>query len=430
MNTDTKRKQILGIMLLYSAVSIIAAFAFGNIQDTWNGFLTILSTPAQLTMDYFKLGTVGGAFLNVGLVGLATTFVFYSSGFGMNGVSLLAFFLTIGFGFFGMNFMNIWPCFLGTWIFTRVRKVPFSSQVNFAVFSTALAPFVSEMILRYPLWNHLAVKIVMGILVGVFVGFMMPVLALHGPNLHKGYSNYNAAVGAGFLAILLYAVLYKAAGVEAPTNTDLGDSQWMAANAYAVVTSVLCIVTGFWLNGKSFKGYGKLLKSTGFKTDFTSEFGVPVTMINIGVFGLYVTAYYNLIGSSMTGPTAGAIICFLAGTATGGHLWNMLPIMLGYVLAAGCWSFEITTQAIIVGLCYTVAMVPVSGRFGSLMGVVAGFLHATIVMTVATFHGGFLLYNGGFTCAVVVIMLLPVLELFFEPQDHLTLLPKRKKTEK
>lgn len=427
MNTDTKRKQILGIMLFYSVASIIAALVTGNIQDTWNGFLTIMSTPAQLTMDYFKLGTVGGAFLNVGLVGLATTFIFFISGFAMNGVSLLAFFLTIGFGFFGMNFMNIWPCFLGTWVFTKVRKVPFASQANFAVFSTAVAPLVSEMILRYPLPENWAVKIAAGILLGVFVGFMMPVIATHAPNLHKGYSNYNAAVGAGFIAIFLHAILYKAAGVELPTNTDIGDSQFMIVNCYAIATSVLCILAGFWLNGKSFKGYGKLLKSTGYKVDFTSEYGVPVTMINIGVFALYVTAYYNLIGSSMTGPTAGAIICFLAGTATGGHILNMLPIMVGYAIAAAIFPFQLTTQAIIVALCYTVAMVPISGRFGSLAGVIAGIIHASIVTTVATFHGGFLLYNGGFTCAITVIMLLPLLEMFFEPQDKLTLLPKLKK---
>ena len=105
----------------------------------------------------------------------------------------------------------------------------------------------------------------------------------------------------------------------------------------------------------------------------------------------------------------------------------MLPIIIGYVLAAGCFSFQITTQAIVVGLCYAIAIVPIAGRFGSLMGIVAGFIHAAIVMSIATFHGGFLLYNGGFTCVFVVLMLLPVLEMFFEPQDKLALLPKVKK---
>ena len=127
MNTKVKRKQILGVMLMYSIAAIVTALVTGGIQESWKGFLTIMSTPAQLTMDYFKLGTVGGAFLNMGLVGLAVTFLFFVSGFEMNGISFLAFFLTIGFGFFGMNFMNIWPCFLGTWIFSRVRKVPFST---------------------------------------------------------------------------------------------------------------------------------------------------------------------------------------------------------------------------------------------------------------------------------------------------------------
>lgn len=427
MNSETKRKQILGIMLIYSVVAIVAALFSGSIKETWQGFLTIMSTPAQLTMDYFKLGTVGGAFLNVGLVGLAVTFVFFISGFAMNGISLLAFFLTIGFAFFGMNFMNIWPCFLGTWLFTKVRKVPFASQVNFAVFSTALAPFVSEMILRYPLGDSLAVKVVMGILIGAAAGFLMPILATHGPNVHKGYSNYNAAVGAGFIAILFYAIMYKAAGVEAPTNTDIGDAHSLAVNGYAIATAVLTLIAGFWMNGKSFKGFGGLMKKTGFKVDFTGEFGVPVTMINIGVFSLFVAAYYNLIGAPMTGPTAGAFICFLAGTATGGHILNMLPIILGYVLAAGCFSFQITTQAIVVGLCYAIAIVPIAGRFGSLIGILAGFVHAAIVMSIATFHGGFLLYNGGFTCVFVVLLLIPILEMFFEPQDKLAILPKVKK---
>lgn len=427
MKANQKRKQILGVMLMYSIAAIVMAMATNGLVDSWKGFLTIMSTPAQLTMDYFKLGTVGGAFLNMGLVGLAVTFLFYISGFEMNGLSFLGYFLTIGFGFFGMNFLNIWPCFLGTWIFSKVRKTPFSSQVNMAVFSTALAPFVSEVILRYPLSESLPVKILAGLLVGCFVGFMMPILGAYTPNLHKGYTLYNAAAAAGFIAIFLHAVLYKATGIELPTNTDLGDSQLLVGNVYAVVTALICIGAGFWMNGKSFKGFGTLLKSTGYKVDFTSEYGVPVTMINIGVFCLYVTAYYNLIGSSMTGPTLGAILCFLAGTATGGHVLTMLPIMLGYALSAAIFPFQLTTQAIIVGLCYTVAMAPISGKFGSLSGVIAGMIHAAIVTTVATFHGGFLLYNGGFTCVVTLMLLLPVLEMFFEPQDHLALLPKRKK---
>ena len=152
----SKQKQIFGVMLFYSLAAILTGVLAGNFSESLQGFWTILSSPAQLTMDYFKLGTVGGTFINVGMTGLGTVLVFALSGFALNGVSLMAFFLTIGFSFFGMNIMNIWPCIFGTWLFAKVTKVSFASQVNVAVFSTALSPFVSEAICRYPAFDGVA----------------------------------------------------------------------------------------------------------------------------------------------------------------------------------------------------------------------------------------------------------------------------------
>ena len=72
------------------------------------------------------------------------------------------------------------------------------------------------------------------------------------------------------------------------------------------------------------------------------------------------------------------------------------------------------------------AMAPLAGCFGSIAGVAAGFVHAAIVTTVVTFHGGFVLYNGGFTSGITVLLLLPLLEHFFTPADRPRLLPIRK----
>ena len=231
----SKQKQIFGIMLFYSLAAILTGLLSGDIGETLQGFWKILSSPAQLTMDYFKLGTVGGTFLNVGLTGLGTVLVFALSGFALNGVSLMAFFLTIGFSFFGMNFLNIWPCILGTFLFTRVAKVPFKTQVNIAVFATSLAPFVSEGMWRHPAVESLAARVIFGILLGVICGFMMPVLCMHSPNLHKGYSLYNAAAVAGFIGVFLFSFLFRATGVEIPTNTDIGESQEFVVNAFALL---------------------------------------------------------------------------------------------------------------------------------------------------------------------------------------------------
>ena len=427
---ETKQKQIYGIMLFYSLSSILTALLTGDINETLQGFWTILSSPAQLTMDYFKLGTVGGAFLNVGLTGLGCVVVFLLSRFAVNGLSLMSFFLTIGFSFFGMNFLNMWPCILGTWLFTRVAKLPFKSQVNIAIFSTSLAPFVSEGMWRHDWVQSWVGGELLGVLLGLVCGFLMPILAQHGPNLHKGYSLYNAASVAGFIGILMFALLFRATGHEIPSNTDIGDSHALVVNAFAITTALVMILAGFLLNGKSFRGYLYLLtKSTALRCDFTNSYSAPLTMINIGMFCLFVTAYYNLIGAGMTGPTAGSIICLLAVTPCGTHILNMIPIILGYALASTFCAFDLTTQAIIVGICFAAALSPIPSRFGSVIGILAGMVHAILVTTVVTFHGGFCLYNGGFTAGITAIILVPVLEYFLESKDVPSLFPTFKKLE-
>jgi hypothetical protein len=431
MNRSANTKKITGIMLGYSIALLVTALLAGNLGQSFAGLWKIVSSPAQLTMDYFKLGTPGGTFLNAGLVGLACVLVFWVSKFELNGATLMAFFLTIGFSFFGMNIMNIWPCIFGTWLFAKVTKVSFASQVNVAVFSTALSPFVSEAICRYPAFDGVAgamvLKILLGIALGAIAGFLMGILCQHSPNLHRGYTLYNAAAVAGFIGVLLFAFMYRGTGHEIPTNTDIGESYALLGNLFAVITSLLAVVCGFFMNGKSFRGMGEVLKSTGYKCDFTKNDGVGKTLINIGLFGLFVTGYYNLTGAAMTGPTVGCIVCLLAITPCGAHIFNMFPIMLGYLLASTFGGFTITTQAIIVGLCFAGALVPISGCFGTLSGILAGMVHACMVTTIVTFHGGFCLYNGGFTAGITAILLAPVLEYFFTPSQKLYLFPKLKK---
>lgn len=430
MISMSKRRQILGIMLFYSLSAGIAALCAGTTSSLLTDFLKILTSPAQLTLDYFKIASVGATFLNVALVGLSCAFVFAVSGAELNGISLMAFFLTIGFSFFGMNFLNIWPCILGTWLFCRISKETFASQINIAVFSTALSPFVSEAIFRYPAFEGLPaallLKALLGILLGMLAGFLMPILCKHSPNLHHGYTLYNAAAVAGFIGILLFAFMYRAVGIEIPSNTDIGNSYPRIVNGFVMATSVVAIVAGFGLNGWSFRGFSSIVKSTGHHCDFTQNVGVPLTFAHIGLFGLFVTVYYNLIDASMTAPTAGSIICLLAIAPCGAHLFNTLPIMLGYVLASTFGAFEPNSQAIIVGVCFACALCPISGCFGTLSGILAGVVHAGMVTTVVTFHGGLCLYNGGFTCGITAILLVPVLEYFFQPSDRLRLLPSRK----
>ncbi len=416
-------RQMTGIMLIFVCYLLIGAFGVADTAELMEGLKIIVTSPAQLTCDYFALAGMGATFLNAALVGIACIVVLLLSGFHMNSLSLMAYFLTVGFSFFGMNILNIWPCIAGTWLFSRVDHTPFKNHVNIALFATSLSPFVSEGIFRHPAFTTWPGKIAFGVVLGLIAGFLLPILCKHSPSLHKGYSLYNAAAVSGFIGILLLSFMYRATGFDIPTNTLIGESYFTVVPTFSAFMCLTLVCYGYFINGKSFDNFSALLTETGYQCDYIGKYGVGLTAANIGLVGLCATLYYILVGAGMIGPTMGCIICLMAVAPCGAHVINVAPIMLGYMLSSTFAAFELTTPATIVGICFAAAMAPISGRFGLPCGVIAGLLHACMVTTVVTFHQGFCLYNGGFTCAVTCIILIPVLEHFFQPHDHLRLLP-------
>ena len=56
-------------LLASSAAYLIGAIAAPDRGEMLPGLAQILMSPAQLTKDYFEIGSISGAFLNVSLVG-------------------------------------------------------------------------------------------------------------------------------------------------------------------------------------------------------------------------------------------------------------------------------------------------------------------------------------------------------------------------
>ncbi len=102
--------------------------------------------------------------------------------------------------------------------------------------------------------------------------------------------------------------------------------------------------------------------------------------------------------------------------------------MAGYVLASfvGKWLFvgageytqAINAQAIVIGLCFANGLSPISGKYGWWAGILAAMLHFGLVTSVPLLHGGFCLYNGGFTAAFVCLVLVPQLERFCKTKEE------------
>ena len=128
--------------------------------------------------------------------------------------------------------------------------------------------------------------------------------------------------------------------------------------------------------------------------------------------------------------TFGIVFCMLATCNSGSHPRNVLPIMLGYVVFSclfaviagllGVEKFGLTigNQSILIGLCYANGLSPISGKYGFGWGFLAAGLHYLLVTAVPDMHGGFLLYNGGFTAALICILLVPQLEKFLKTKEE------------
>jgi hypothetical protein len=206
--------------------------------------------------------------------------------------------------------------------------------------------------------------------------------------------------------------MYKVADIEVPTNTNLGDGYKLYVAGFSILVFLICLIAGWYMNGKTLKGYGQVINDSGHKVDFTAKYGMPLTLINFGFYGLFIVAYYLLVGGKFTGATMGAIYCMYAFVAGGANPKNVFPIMIGYALVSLVAPWSLTTQAILVGLCFASGLAPVSGKFGLLAGIVAGAIHCCLVTSVPSLHGGFCLYNGGFTCGIVAFLFVSILTFY------------------
>ncbi len=402
----------------------------------FSGFAQILMSPAQLTKDYFEVGSVSGAFLNVALVGFACTAMAFLPGAAVNGLTIAAYFLTTGFSFWGINFLNMWPFFLGVMLHALARRESFAKYVNLAMFSTALCPLASELLLRYPESGEprgvTLTGVVLMLAVGMLIGFLTPAMAAHSPSVHKGYDLYSAALPGVLLGLFAVAVLYKSLGHAVPEiAATLGGSHPGVVWTFCIVFFGLCILAGWQLNGRSFGGYADLLRDTGHKADFAAKYGAGLAIMNVGVYGLMILAYYIFVNAiqgdalaGFNGVTLGIVFCMVCFGGAGAHPGNVWPIMAGYVVfsfaATLCLGgvFPVNAQAIMVGLCFASGLAPIAGNYGWWAGVLAGGMHYFLVTSIPAIHGGFSLYNGGFTSLLIAVILTPQLETFCKTKEQ------------
>ena len=427
----------------------IAGAAYtGTLRTLPADFFHILTTPGPLITDYFMMGSMPAAFLNAGLCGL-TMACFMRFLPGPSHVNTLAgYFLVIAHGFYGLNLLNMLPCFLAPFVYLRLKKLDLNANLHICMFTTCFSPFVSELLFRYTQGQDFVAgrATVTGKGIGltcaflVIIAFIAPAILPGAKVWHKGYNLYNGGLAYGILGFLLFNFLYKTMGVEAPQKLivanavydHFGRSYQVFGNVYFVLLFIACLVAGWFLNGRSFRGLEVLFHDTGYQSDFAAKYGMQICLMNTGLYGLLFLLYVNLAmmfthGAGFTGPTFGVIFAALTFTAMGQHVSNVWPIFLGFpllsiitlaftLLIGGTSTWTISTQSYLNSVAFATGLCPLVGRYGVRAGLAAGALCASLCTATSALHGGLMLYNGGFTTGVAALILIPVLEHYSVPK--------------
>ena len=435
---------------LFFLVSVPIAILYTKEWNFLDNLRQILTSPSKLVTDYFSLGGLGSTLFNAAICGLVANVIIYVSHVRTTATTLAGYMLIIAHGFYGLNFLNMWPPFIGVLLYCIVMKKKVSENIHIAFFATALAPFVSEVLFRYSVgsydptvtrvnWIGITIAIVCGIAVGFIVLPLLPGTTA----MHRGYNLYKAGLAIGILGIFIYAFMYNTLGLEAPDAVSVHNSLYGIMpyayrefmNVFFIILFALTFLTGFFINKRNIREYKNLLKCTGYGIDFTDKFGMPICMVNIAVYGIAIIAYLNIIfvlpeifpilpaGVGFTGPTVGVVFAALTFAADGQHPKNVFPIVVGYVLlfavvVAICLvsgldiPWTLSTQSYINGLAFATGLCPFAGKYGFKYGVIAGMLSATICTVTANMHGGFVLYNGGFTAGLTALVLIPLLDFY------------------
>ena len=392
------------------ALLYFAAASFSHPQELASGLRSIILSRDALITDYFELVGYGPAFFNAALVMTISLVMIEYAELPFTGLTIAAVFINTGFGFWGKNVVNILPIHFGTILYAKAHNTPMSRYTYTALFATCLAPFVTELtyILPFGLWGNLAIAII----AGLFVGYVLPPLSQHTASMHMGYSLFNVGFSGGTLAFVMFCVL-KSFGIESQSVFIWKAEQHPKLIIGVYIYLLAAFLLGFYMNEGKMKNLLKIFKHPGRAVaDFVLMDGPGATLMNMALTGTAALTYAMLIDADFSGPVLGCLFTVFGFAAFGAHLRNYLPVLLGVYLSTFLTQYSANDAGMIIAAFFVVGVAPIAGQFGVIPGILAGMLHSCIVMCTSQMYGGLNLYNNGFSCGWVAIVMIPALESF------------------
>lgn len=380
----------------------------------FRGLGAIVTSRSLLLSDYLAVGGYAATLVNAGLCGLVAVLLVRRSGVQVNGPFIAAVYTVVGFAFFGKNIFNIWPILAGVFLYTRAQRIPFRNSLLVALFGTTLAPLVS--FFTFVAGVPFAAGIALGVVLGIAVGFVLPPLASHMLRFHDGYNIYNIGFTGGIVGSFFVAVI-RSFGFEIVPEVTLLATESRFFEWYFSVVFMLLIALGLYLSHGEYRQLGislrRIFGSTGrLVSDFVQIGDFASTFVNMGIMGLLASGFVLLLGGGFNGPVIGAVLTVVGFAAFGKHPVNTVPVLVGVVIASYVKIWDPTATTVIIAGLFGTTLAPISGQYGPVAGVLAGFFHLSIVHNVGVLHGGINLYNNGFAGGFVASFLTPVFDAF------------------
>lgn len=408
MNTSRYYQYIFPGTIAFSVVLMLIGLSMGHPEQLLSGLWKIVTMQDLLITDYIHIAGPAAAFVNAGLVTIISILIIKLAKDPFNGFTIVEMGLMAGFSLFGKNVFNIWPIILGTWLYARYQKEPFSKYASVALLATALAPLVSYMAL-----GSVHASLPLGVFTGILVGFLLPSLSAYTYKIQNGMNLYNMGFACGLFAMMVVPIL-TAFGDKPDSvlywSTGLNFELSLACGALCVV---FILIGTFGCGDPAWAvwaGYRRLLSTTGrAPNDYLRMFGAGPVMVNIGINGLIGIAYVLLVGGDLNGPTLGGIFTIMGFSAFGKHPREHHSRDVRRV--AGGLRYALRTQ-----LPGAPAGGPVWDHAGPrcrplrpVCGILAGFIHSALVLQTGGPVAGLNLYNNGFSGGLIAIVLYPTL---------------------
>jgi len=407
-----KRKYAIIIIFL---ISFLAVFSLEPIPSMLHGYHQILTSSSVLLSDYLYIGGLAATLFNVLVTIILNILILKWLKVEFTG-AIFACLLTIaGFAFFGKNLYNALPIYLGIFLYCKATKSKCKDHVIVLLLSSGISPITSFLIFGagFDLWTGL----VLGIVVGVAVGFILPAFNGFTMKFHQGYNLYNTGFSMGVISMILTGI-FSSFGIEIIRDTKLNNDYHLQLFISVLILSVCFLLLGLMNNRKVFQKYPSLLKQSGrLFSDFPKILGNDVTFLNIGMMGLLSLTLIYFTKIQINGPVMGAILTIIGFSAFGKHPLNSIPVIIGAVLAIELTPLEWTTGSTL-SVLFVTGLAPLAGQFGIVAGMIAGFIHLMITPLALEFQGGFDLYNNGFAAGFVSAVLAPVYHVFLKARDE------------